>query len=363
MEWVVDANKNVYVYSPGGTLLGSWSAGGLSSRATLTGIATNGSDIWLVDSYSDKVYKYAGAASRLSGSQNPVSSFSLAGGHNGDPNPQDLVTDGTSFWVVDGSKLKVFKYTLTGSLLGSWGIDPADTQPTGITINPNNASDVWIVDSGTDKVYQYVGAAGRTSGSQSAGATFALAAGNTNPQGIADPPAPDMLLTPVPVPALRDVPPDPAFPVAAARGVPVVAAVPSPAGRESVFAGPVNAAAVGVPSAVAAGVPSLASRDAVFALLMRESLPGTDTSSVPVLGSVALTPAAGRALPAADAPGGPKPLSLLTPLSSESSPTLRPESSAGDALDGGLLDEASAAPAVVAEAFAAGQAAEATTEE
>src|SRR5262249_12649091 len=27
-EWVVDANKNVYVYSPGGTLLGSWSAGG-----------------------------------------------------------------------------------------------------------------------------------------------------------------------------------------------------------------------------------------------------------------------------------------------------------------------------------------------
>jgi hypothetical protein len=23
MEWVVDANKNVYVYSPGGTLLGS----------------------------------------------------------------------------------------------------------------------------------------------------------------------------------------------------------------------------------------------------------------------------------------------------------------------------------------------------
>ena len=51
-EWVVDANKNVYVYSTGGTLLGSWSAGGLSSSATLTGIATNGTDIWLVDSYS-----------------------------------------------------------------------------------------------------------------------------------------------------------------------------------------------------------------------------------------------------------------------------------------------------------------------
>jgi hypothetical protein len=50
-------------------------------------------------------------------------------------------------------------------------------------------SDIWIVDSGTDSVYQYTGAASRTSGSQAAAASLALAAGNTNPQGIADPPA------------------------------------------------------------------------------------------------------------------------------------------------------------------------------
>jgi hypothetical protein len=89
---------------------------------------------------------------------------------------------------VDGTKLKVFKYTLAGSLLGSWAIDPTDAHPTGITIDPNHVSDIWIVDDGTDKVYQYVGAASRTSGSQNAAATFALAAGDTNPQGIADPP-------------------------------------------------------------------------------------------------------------------------------------------------------------------------------
>jgi hypothetical protein len=106
------------------------------------------------------------------------------------------VTDGTSFWVVDGTAHMVFKYTLSGSLLGSWTIDPANTQPTGITINPNNVSDIWIVDNGTDKVYQYIGAASRTSGSQNAGATFALASGNTNPQGIADPPTADMLHAP-----------------------------------------------------------------------------------------------------------------------------------------------------------------------
>jgi hypothetical protein len=199
-EWVVDANKNVYVYSTGGDLLGSWSAGGLSSSATLTGIATNGTDIWLVDSYTDKVYKYAGAASLLSGSQSAASSFSLAGGHNGDPNPQDIVTDGTSFWVVDGGKLKVFKYTLSGSLLGSWAIDPADAHPTGITINPSNVSDVWIVDSGTLQVYQYVGAAGRTSGSQTVTATFALNPYDTDPQGIADPPPAGTPLPPAAAP-------------------------------------------------------------------------------------------------------------------------------------------------------------------
>jgi hypothetical protein len=199
-EWVVDANKTVYVYSTGGALLGSWSAGGLSTSATLTGIATNGTDVWLVDSSAAKVYKYAGAASRLSGSQSAASSFSLTGGKNGNTNPQDLVTDGTSFWVVDGSARKVFKYTLSGSALGSWAIDPGNAHPTGITINPSNVSDVWVVDSGTLKVYQYTGAAGRTSGSQNAAATFALAAGDTNPQGLADPPPADMLPTPAPLP-------------------------------------------------------------------------------------------------------------------------------------------------------------------
>ena len=197
-EWVVDANKNVYVYSSSGTLLGSWSAGGLSSSALLTGITTDGTNIWLVDSYSGKVYKYTNAASRLSGSQSAASSFNLVTGKKGSTNPQDIVTDGTSFWVVDGSALKVFKYTLSGSLLGSWAIDPANTHPTGITIDPTNVSNIWIVDNGTDKVYQYTAAASRTSGSQNASATFALAPGDTNPQGIADPPPPDMLLATTP---------------------------------------------------------------------------------------------------------------------------------------------------------------------
>src|SRR5205823_4699802 len=105
------------------------------------------------------VYKYTGAASRLSGSQSAASSFALAKGSTGNQNPTDIVTNGTYFWVVDGTTLKVFKYTMTGSLLGSWAIDPANTHPTGITIDPANVSDIWIVDNGALKVYQYTAAA------------------------------------------------------------------------------------------------------------------------------------------------------------------------------------------------------------
>ena len=155
-------------------------------RRHAAGIATNGTDVWIVDDKSDKVFKYTGAASRLSGSQNAASSFNL-NGSNG--SPRDIVTDGASLWVVnDAGTNKVFKYTVAGSLLGSWTIDSANSTPTGLTIDPANVSDIWIVDSATDRVYQYTGAATRTSGSQSAAASFALAAGNTNPQGIADPP-------------------------------------------------------------------------------------------------------------------------------------------------------------------------------
>jgi hypothetical protein len=91
--------------------------------------------------------------------------------------------------VNDSTTDKVFKYTLAGSFQGSWTISTAGaTSPTGITIDPSNGSqNIWIVDSGTDKVYQYADARNLNSGSRAATVSFALAVGNTNPQGIADP--------------------------------------------------------------------------------------------------------------------------------------------------------------------------------
>jgi hypothetical protein len=178
---------------------------------------------------------------------------------------------------VDGSALKVFKYTLSGSLLGSWKIDPANTHPTGITINPSNVSDIWIVDSGTLKVYQYLGAAGRTSGSQNASATFALTAGDTNPQGIADPPS-------------------------------------------------------------AAAVPSLADRDAVFAQLGR---PSPQRPAEPAVGFLAgaVMPHADSFTPAGDGFGGQQSLAPSAPLSSGDYRETRTNARTAGPLDVALSDE------------------------
>ena len=185
--WVVDANRKVYVYNDSGASLGSWTAGTLATNATVEGVTTNGTDVWIVDNKADRVYRYSNAAGLTAGSQNAVSSFAL---NSSNTNPKDIVTDGTSLWVVnDATTDRVFKYTLTGSLVGSWTIDSANQSPTGITLDPSGASQsLWIVDSGTDRVYEYANARSRSSSSQAASVTFALAAGNTNPQGIADPP-------------------------------------------------------------------------------------------------------------------------------------------------------------------------------
>ena len=191
--WVADANRKVYVYNTSGGLLGSWTASTLQSTAQVEGITTNGTDVWIVDNKTDKVFKYTAAAGLLSGSLNSSSSFSL---NSSNSNPKGIVTDGTSIWVINDSTTdKIFKYSLSGTLQGSWTIDAANSSPTGLTIDPTNVSNIWTVDSGTDKVYQYTAAASRTSGSQTAAATFALAAGNANPQDIADPPVPGSQLT------------------------------------------------------------------------------------------------------------------------------------------------------------------------
>ena len=158
--WVVDANRKVYVYNTSGGLLGSWTAGTLNTKATVEGIATNGTDVWIVDAYSDKVYKYAngGRVARLR-HQNATSSFNL-----NSTNTIPRRSSPTGRRSVGGERLalptRCSSTPLTGSVARQLDHQlAAGAKPTGITIDPANVSNIWIVDSGTESVYQYNAAA------------------------------------------------------------------------------------------------------------------------------------------------------------------------------------------------------------
>lgn len=189
--WVSDVNGKVYKYDNNGVLHSSWSTG----KASTQGVTTNGTSIWTVSSSTDRVYFYSGAASFVPSPSklNPTltSYFRL---HTSNTNPKDLATDGNTVWVIDdGSYNFVYAYSMSGTYLGRWQLDSANTTPTGITIDPTGGSKIWIVDSGTDKIYEYSGATGCRSGGLVAMKTYALntSGGNSNPQGIADPPSGD----------------------------------------------------------------------------------------------------------------------------------------------------------------------------
>ena len=74
--------------------------------------------------------------------------------------------------------------------MGRWQLDSKNLRPTGITVNPAGGNKLWIVDNATDRIYEYSGATGVVSSGLVSSISYALASGNTNPQGIADPPGP-----------------------------------------------------------------------------------------------------------------------------------------------------------------------------
>jgi hypothetical protein len=185
--WVVNATGAVYAYDNDGNLLGLWTAAGAGQAE---GIATDGVNIWIVDAQDDQVLYFAGGALVTSGTVQPTSTFNLAAVND---NPTGITTDGTSIWINDDDKRNednIWRYTLAGVFQGGWDLPAANAKAVGITIDPTGASDsIWVVDSGTDQVFEYKGAYGSNfSVPLTLVGTFNLASGNANPTDIADPP-------------------------------------------------------------------------------------------------------------------------------------------------------------------------------
>jgi len=182
-QWVLDTTGTVFVYNNSGVLLGSWQPQSLRKPE---GITVWGNDLWIVDANQDRVFKFAGGALLRTGRVNATSNFAL---NASNLDATDVVTDGAHLWVVNDiiGADKVFRYTTSGVLEGSWALPSTAPSPSGITVDPNNLNHIWIVDASTRRVYQYDGGTTLLTGSLAPSISFALAATNTNPQGIADP--------------------------------------------------------------------------------------------------------------------------------------------------------------------------------
>ncbi|MBX9580312.1 MAG: putative Ig domain-containing protein [Gemmataceae bacterium] len=184
--WVADAASTVWAYDGAGAVVWGWRA--TASGAPLAdpqGVATDGTDVWLVDAAAGRVYRYSGGATTTATTAAANSSFPL------DPanaRPTDLVTDGTTVWVTDGGAAEVFVYSTAGALQGRWKLDPANADPSGVTVNPGGGTELWVVDRQDRAVYSYPAGRSATSGGLTATSTFPLSAGATRPEGIADPP-------------------------------------------------------------------------------------------------------------------------------------------------------------------------------
>ena len=101
---------------------------------TPQGIASDGTDIWIVDTNSDKVLRYSGAASRTAGNQGASSSFALTAG-----NPTGITTDGSTIWVVDSSTDRVYKYSTAVNVVLCYGTDGIDCPEPGIQSDVNKS--------------------------------------------------------------------------------------------------------------------------------------------------------------------------------------------------------------------------------
>jgi hypothetical protein len=134
--WIVDAQQNVqvHIYKPDGTHVGNWIADFVKKAQD---IATDGSDMWIVDDGSNTVWRFhtgaswTGTTSGEHHAPDPISSSDPFPSFRLDPanqSPTGMVTDGKTIWVTDshGNTNTVFVYDAAhGTRLGEWTLDPA----------------------------------------------------------------------------------------------------------------------------------------------------------------------------------------------------------------------------------------------
>ncbi len=95
----------------------------------LKGLKCPGQDVWIVESSLDQVLRYSGGTVLNSGSASP--SFTLAWPPTIQA-PWTWLPMARDFFVVDDAADRVFVFSLTGSYMGDWQLDPSDRQRVGL---------------------------------------------------------------------------------------------------------------------------------------------------------------------------------------------------------------------------------------
>jgi predicted ribosomally synthesized peptide with SipW-like signal peptide len=125
------------------------------SGTVTNGLAIDGDDLWLVSSPPHKIYRYSlSAAFPGGGNLNADQEINL---NISNPGATGLAIDTSYLYVVNINDLKVYVYPRSGGsavaskVLKGVGGSSLD-EPRGATVDGDF---IWVVDCGTDKVYQY----------------------------------------------------------------------------------------------------------------------------------------------------------------------------------------------------------------
>ncbi|MEM7474531.1 MAG: putative Ig domain-containing protein [Planctomycetota bacterium] len=129
------------------------------------------SRFYVVDSQDKDAYRYSATGSS-------IGSFDLV--QHGRPRGAATTDTGNPLWVVNSNKYVKVYDTQSEEVLGYWRAKGIE-RPEGIA---TDGEDVWIVDDASNRVFKYQDAASRRSGWQFPASSFKLSYGNRNPSGI-----------------------------------------------------------------------------------------------------------------------------------------------------------------------------------
>ena len=142
----------------------------VTENDTPTGLWSDGTTLWVVDNFDEKIYAYMLAT----GASDAAKDIDLDVGNN---DPNGLWSDGTTLWVVDEFDEEIYAYTLaTGARDAAKEFDLHD-DPDGLW---SDGITLWVADSEDNKIYAYTLA----TGARDAAKEFNLASDNDIDFGI-----------------------------------------------------------------------------------------------------------------------------------------------------------------------------------